>query len=559
MTLPMMQWGDRFAAFRARDRGPRAQQRLVLRTLQDRNPNTRTREFFLREIDVAFEIQNFAPGETLDELLFDGIDVTPAGSLVADGSGQINGTFRIPANVPTGSKIVVATGDGGSNATSTFTGSVVVQQIPAPPVTAPPGNRDPVAQTFTLDESRWVTSIDVAFRAKGSAANAVRIQIRATVTGEPSGSALAEGRVPGTFSTSGWTNIPLDRPLWCQAGVEYSFTLLTDDLQHRVGLAELGQYDTIAQQWVTAQPYGVGVLQKSSNNSTWTAFQTQDLMFRIKAAKFTANTRTVDLGPIYRIQATSLTQSGGVATLTAAGHGFSAGDTVLISGAGQAGFNGPVEINSAVENSFQFTVDAGLPATATGTIYVAPGLTSDLAVRASLNRPTPNTGVQFRYITSDPAGTEYGCAPNEKLELESRIEHGLRLEMDLVGNEKESPYVFEGVTPVTAALIEEANYISRAIPCVETDRIEVNYDAYVPSGASVEVNMQLGAPGAPTWSSGIAVAGVEDLGDGWGDYNHSIDPFTGGGTETRVQLKLTGTPASRPALNELRLAALFAA
>lgn len=555
--MTMMHWGDRWATFRERDQDERGQQRLVLRTLRDRNVNTQTRQFFLREIEISFEIKNFAPGEELDELTFDGVNITPAGPLTANGSGEISGTFTIPANTPAGVKAVEATGSAGSWASATFTGQVIVREPPPP--TRDVRNFDPVAQTFTLEESRWITSIDIAFRAKGSAANGVRVEIRSTLTGQPTGNVLAKGSIDGSFATTGWTNIPLDRPFWAKAGIEYSFTLRTDDNAHRVGLAELGKFDNTANQWVTSQPYGIGVLLKSSNNETWTPFQTQDLMFRIKCAKFTSNTRTVDLGPIRRLVATSITRSGTTATCTANGHLFQNGDTVILHGADQEEYNGAHVISGVTANTFQFTVDAGAVTPATGTIYLAPGLTSDLAVRGSMNAPTSAATVQFRYVLANTAETEYACAPNEKLELDTRIQHGMNLFMDLAGTETESPYVFEGLQPVVARLIESATYVSRAIPCTETDRIEVNYDAYIPSAASVSVSLQEDAPGSPTWSAPIALAGTEPITEHWSDYNHSADPFTNGGTETRVRLTLTGTPAARPALNELRLAALFTA
>ena len=68
----------------------------------------------LRQIPVNYAIKGFGAGEVLQKLTFDDIDITPAGpAKVANGSGEITGTFAIPAGVPAGSKAVMATGAGG--------------------------------------------------------------------------------------------------------------------------------------------------------------------------------------------------------------------------------------------------------------------------------------------------------------------------------------------------------------------------------------------------------------------------------------------------------------
>lgn len=71
----------------------------------------------------------------------------------------------------------------------------------------------------------------------------------------------------------------------------------------------------------------------------------------------------------------SLTQSGGVATATTAtAHGYRVNQVVEIAGANEAGYNGQFPVLSVSALSFTFAVDAGLAATATGTLTakVAP-------------------------------------------------------------------------------------------------------------------------------------------------------------------------------------------
>ena len=76
--------------------------------------------------------------------------------------------------------------------------------------------------------------------------------------------------------------------------------------------------------------------------------------------------------------AVSLTQTGGVATLTLLDHGFQIGQLVNISGALPAGYNGQFAITGITENTFNFAVSSGLSSPATGSVsvqsYTAPTL-----------------------------------------------------------------------------------------------------------------------------------------------------------------------------------------
>jgi hypothetical protein len=68
---------------------------------------------------------------------------------------------------------------------------------------------------------------------------------------------------------------------------------------------------------------------------------------------------------------TSLTRSGSIATATLANHGYSTGRWVTITGATPSGYNGVVRITGTTQNTFTYTVDAGLTTPATGTIIVS--------------------------------------------------------------------------------------------------------------------------------------------------------------------------------------------
>lgn len=228
--------------------------------------------------------------------------------LVADNSGKIKGKFTVPANVPAGTKLVQFIGNQGSYGEATYTGRgiitteerrrvTVITDIRRNETTVVLTRFDPLAQTFTLSESRHIGGIDLWFSNRG--AKRVVVQIRDTSLGMPTQTVLAEGDImPSSININGTSTRITWQPVWLEAGHEYAIVLLTDDGDAAVRVAELGKYDATHARWVTSQPYQVGVLLSSSNASTWTPHQNRDLTFRLLGARFTENTRTVDLGSV---------------------------------------------------------------------------------------------------------------------------------------------------------------------------------------------------------------------------------------------------------------------
>ncbi len=228
--------------------------------------------------------------------------------LVADNSGKIKGKFTVPANVPAGTKLVQFIGNQGSYGEATYTGRgiitteerrrvTVITDIRRNETTVVLTRFDPLAQTFTLSESRHIAGVDLWFSNRGT--KRVVVQIRDTSLGMPTQTVLAEGSImPASINTNGTATRLTWQPVWCEAGHEYAIVLLTDDANTAVRVAELGKYDATHARWVTSQPYQVGVLLSSSNSSTWTPHQNRDLTFRLLGARFTENTRTVDLGSV---------------------------------------------------------------------------------------------------------------------------------------------------------------------------------------------------------------------------------------------------------------------
>ena len=160
------------------------------------------------------------------------------------------------------------------------------------------GEGDPLAQTFiVLDTDNaagisgaFLTSCDIFFFQKDPAFP-VTMEIRNVVNGSPGPKVLPFGRKTlgaGSISTSNdgntATTFTFDSPVYVQGGTEYAICLLANTPEYKVWISDLGTQDTSGNE-ITDQPH-VGVIFKSSNNSTWVPSPTQDMKFSMKRAKF---------------------------------------------------------------------------------------------------------------------------------------------------------------------------------------------------------------------------------------------------------------------------------
>lgn len=214
---------------------------------------------------------------------------------MAEASTTQNGRFTVPANQPVGTATLQIIGDQGSTGAATYTASNAVTTESRRIVTTVSRYYDPLAETFSLTEGRYIGGVDLWFTAKGN--SRVTVQIRETLVGYPSKNVLAQATLyPSSIYTNGNATRFTFNPVWLESDTEYAIVVLTDDSTTAVAISELGQYDSVHRQYVTKQPYQTGVLLSSSNASTWTAHQNMDLTFRLLACKFTENNLEVNLG-----------------------------------------------------------------------------------------------------------------------------------------------------------------------------------------------------------------------------------------------------------------------
>ena len=232
------------------------------------------------------------------------VPVVAAATLKADATGTIKGAFVIPGNVPSGAKLIGFTGTAGSNAAATFIGrgTITLDELRAvqsvhTTVTDEYERYDPLAETFTLSADTMISGVDLWFCACGTSGQTF-VEIRETANGVPTQTVIANQVVPtASLLLNQWMRFSWD-PLLLSAGTEYAIVVGCDDATTACQIAELGGFDSSANQYVTSQPYQVGVLLSSSNGSTWTPDQTGDLTFRLNTTPTAANTVTIPLPPV---------------------------------------------------------------------------------------------------------------------------------------------------------------------------------------------------------------------------------------------------------------------
>ena len=163
----------------------------------------------------------------------------------------------------------------------------------------PPPRRDPVAETFVINQTGsvnvpgvYLTQIGVFFKTK-SPTLGISCVVSATSVGIPDrdkilGTAyLTASNVTVSGDSSSETIFTFDSPILLQSDQTYSFWLEPDGANpnYEIWYSEIGGKDKLSNLDITQQPYH-GVMYVSSNGKSWTAVQSSDLKFKLYRAKF---------------------------------------------------------------------------------------------------------------------------------------------------------------------------------------------------------------------------------------------------------------------------------
>jgi len=279
---------------------------------------------YMREIEINIEGKSFQPLMDNIYITFDGQEVdlynqvgggphggawpAPGGTRVmADANGEWTAQFLIPSPptkfaVRTGTRTVEAwDGDspgqpiGNVNFTASGTKRTIIDTIYRGGIVL--RGQDPLAQTFSFDYDVVMTGIGLYFATvAASDSDPVTIQIREVINGFPGPQSFGEIIVKpsdiGTDVDPVYGDIEFkayfNSPVYLEAFTEYCIVLMSDTNEYNMTIGTLGELDLVSGELVANQPYSVGVLFTSSNNSSWTTEQKSDLKFKIYGAQFDA-------------------------------------------------------------------------------------------------------------------------------------------------------------------------------------------------------------------------------------------------------------------------------
>lgn len=339
----------------------------------------------------------------------------PRGSsdLVTDAKGELTGNFFIPntseIQFRTGTQefklLDISKNDDDNSVTSSrssYTSVGTIETIQRTirstrVITTIIEDEDPLAQTFRVDRVEYpngvfLSKVDVYVKTKDSTIP-MQVQIRPVENGIPTGRILpgsvkftdpADINLPSdpeqmSSVLEAPTSIEFDEPVYLTSGEEYAIVLLAESIDYNVYVAETYDFVLGSTDAKVAKQPTLGSLFLSQNGSTWTPDQTKDLMFNLYRAKFnTSNDVTVKLTnttlPKVTLGNNPIETTSGSSDIKIhhEGHGFSAGDSVTISGLTNS-LSGilPANINGTfvVKNpTWQgYSIDTTVSATATGT------------------------------------------------------------------------------------------------------------------------------------------------------------------------------------------------
>ena len=194
---------------------------------------------------------------------------------------------------------------------------VVIRNLPAPP---PPviitntivqvievDNGDPLAQSFTVDETGcFLTSVDIFMRSK-DVKEQLTVQVRTMELGTPTLIQVQEfaqvvldpSQVNISEDASLATNVKFASPLFLEGGKEYCIVLLAPTSNaYEAWISRMGDPTIETQSLpdsesvIVSQQYIGGSLFKSQNGTIWTPSQFEDMKIKLNKAKFTTTDAT---------------------------------------------------------------------------------------------------------------------------------------------------------------------------------------------------------------------------------------------------------------------------
>lgn len=291
------------------------------------------------------------------------------------------------------------------------------------------GNRDPLAQTFLVDNSEgvFITKIDLFFKTKSTTAP-VTVEIRTVDNGYPAPSVVPFGSAtlnPPAINTSTTatlaTTFTFPSPVYLLGNTEYAIVVKAVSTDYEIWCATLGQNQVGSDSRISEQPT-LGSLFLSQNDSAWTAVQESDLKFTLYRAEFnTAVTGAVILQnsalPSKALPTDPFTTTNASSTVTVyhPNHGLQNSSYTTISGVSgtihgitAANLNGTRQVSNVTIDTYQVTAGGNANVTGIGGgtgIRATENDAVDVLCPAIGTLELPQTLIGFSVKTTDKAYT----------------------------------------------------------------------------------------------------------------------------------------------------------
>ena len=181
-----------------------------------------------------------------------------------------------------------------------------------------------------------------------------------------------------------------------------------------------------------------------------------------------------------------------------------------------------------------------------GTIQIQDA--SDLILLSPSVRP--EASAQVRYKLTLPDATVLTVDSGQHSVLDDKTSGTVTVEAVLSGSATAAPTVWPGTQLVNGELMVSGDYVTRAITAGQNSRVKVIFDALIPAGATVTPSIA-GIDQNDTWSNTPSPEKVLQLDEGFVELTYAWEDVDE--AMIRARLILTGAPAARPRVRNLRV------
>lgn len=172
----------------------------------------------------------------------------------------------------------------------------------------PPPRPDPLAQTFLISneiarqqDGLYLTEVDLYFKEKDPVFGLV-VELRTVELGVPTRTRLGSARLDSSqvkisSNASVATTVVFDTPVYVKADQEYAVVIMPEanTPNYRVWTGKAGEFDISNPSIQKTQDWNQGAMFLSTNASTWTAFQNEDVKLAVRFAEFTQTAGELEL------------------------------------------------------------------------------------------------------------------------------------------------------------------------------------------------------------------------------------------------------------------------